>query len=176
MAWKKALREKLAKYWRLSVYHFTDVANLPLIKAHGGLYSIEQLKFRGITPPKPGGNDWSHDADEQRGLHRYVHLCFKDSHPMEHVARMDGRITTTRFLSIDVEVLFRDGVMYSPDVSNKAGVELKPIADAVEEIDLEILFTRTDWTNPVIQARLQKAEKAEILVPTFIESQFIRNL
>ncbi len=71
MGWKKELRAKLEKYGRQCVYHFTDVANLPLIRSSDGLFSIEQLKARRIVPPRPGGNEWSHDADEAVGLHRF---------------------------------------------------------------------------------------------------------
>lgn len=176
MAWKNKLRKKLAKYGCQRVYHFTDVDNLPLIRSNGGLYSLEQLKRRGITPPKPGGNDWSHDADESRGLHRFVHLCFKESHPMEYVARSEGRIGPTKFLRVNIDVLFLDGVLYAPDVSNKSGVASVPLCDAVDEIDLEILFTRMDWKDPEIQARLQQAEKAEILIPDFVDVKLIGNL
>lgn len=174
MGWKKELTAKLDKYGCRSLYHFTDDANLPVIQSSGGLYSIEQLKARGIVPPRPGGNDWSHEADTARGLHRYVHLCFKPHHPMEHQAKEEGRIGPTTFLGIGTEVLFLKGVLFAPEVSNKSGVEAMPVAEAVDRIDLEILFTRTNWSDPVIQARLQRAEKAEILVPNHIPLSVIR--
>jgi hypothetical protein len=176
LKWHKKLREKLGKYNVQYVYHFTDIQNLPLIREHGGLYSIEGLKKRGITPPRPGGNDWSQEADEFKGLHKYVHLCLASKHPMEYRAVEEGRIGPTRFLCVDAEVLYRDGVLFSPDVSNKSGVEPVAMGDAVELIDLEILKTRTAWNDPAIQERLQRAEKSEILVPNFIELDLIKGL
>jgi hypothetical protein len=42
-------------------------------------------------------------------------------------------------------------------------------------IDYEVLYTRTDWRDPVIQQRLAQAERCEILVPRFIPLELIRN-
>ncbi len=59
----------------------------------------------GIDIPAPGGNDWSHATDKQNGLHRYVHLCFRQRHPMEFLARQDGRIVDSIFLQIRPQML-----------------------------------------------------------------------
>jgi len=50
------------------------------------------------------------------------------------------------------------------------------IADAEALIDFEILYTRTDWKNPAIKARLDQAEKYELLVPQVIPLTYIRNI
>jgi hypothetical protein len=39
-----------------------------------------------------------------------------------------------------------------------------------------VLYTRTNWNDPVIKLRLQQAEKCEILVPKYIPINLIRNL
>lgn len=103
-------------------FHFTDVSNVPHITAHGGLYSLDELRRRKIPVPRPGGNQWSHDADVYKGLDKYVHLCFRLNHPMEFVARQDQRIVQTAFLEIHPDVLSIPGVLYAPDVSNKKDV------------------------------------------------------
>ena len=158
------------------LYHFTDRRNLPLIREHGGLYSADELVNRKIEVPAPGGNDWSRDADGIKGMDKYVHLCFRNTHPMEYVARQDGRISDTIYLQIHADVLLWDGVRFTGDVSNKAGVQLHTIEEAKKIIDFEVLYTRTDWRNADIQKRLQQAEKYEILVPTKIPLEMIRNL
>ncbi len=156
------------------LYHFTDRRNLEAIRQHGGLHSFAQLKARGIQIPAPGGNQWSWDADEAKGMGGYVHLCFRSSHPMEHTARQDGRIENSVFLEIDPSVLQFPEVRFTPDVSNKSGVSSVPIAEAKN--DYEVIYTRTDWENPTIKARLDQAEKCEVLVPSFIPLKYIRNL
>jgi hypothetical protein len=156
------------------LYHFTDRRNLDLIKQHGGLYPASELAQRKIQVPAPGGNEWSRDADQLKGMGQYVHLCFRNSHPMEYAARADGRLTDTVFLAIHADVLRWSGVLFTPDVSNKSGVVAVPIAQA--QIDYEVLYTRTDWTNPAIQERLKQAEKCEVLVPHRIPLNFIRNI
>jgi hypothetical protein len=157
------------------LFHFTDRRNLPLIRELGGLYPLAELSKRGIKIPAPGGNEWSRDADALKGMGQYVHLCFRGNHPMEYLARKEGRIADSIFLEIHPSVLQFPGVMLTPDVSNKASVEAIPIAEAATIIDYPVLYTRTDWTDPVIQERLKAAEKCEVLVPTFIPLELIRN-
>lgn len=157
-------------------YHFTDRRNLPVIKDLGGLFPLSQLDNKQVKVPAPGGNEWSRDADALKGMGNYVHLCFRSTHPMEFVARQEGRITDTIFLQIHPSVMQFEGVRFTNDVANKAGVESVPVADAEALIDFEILYTRTDWRDPAIKARLSQAEKYEILVPHVIPLAYIRNI
>ena len=173
---RMATRERFRRYAATNLYHFTDRRNLRLIRELGGLFSRARLMERGIKIPAPGGNDWSHDADKNKGLDRYVHLCLRNNQPMEHVARKEGRIKDSIFLWIHAAVLEFEGVLFTPDVSNKARVPRYPIEDAHKMIDLEVLCTRTDWNDPEVQKRLQQAEKCEILVPNEIPLELIRNL
>lgn len=166
--------DTLAKVSRL--YHFTDRRNISLIKEMGGLYPLSQLDQKQIKVPAPGGNQWSRDADVQKGMGNYVHLCFRSKHPMEYAARQDGRITDTVFLQIDSSVMQFEGVRFTDDVANKAGVESVAIADAQALIDFEILYTTKDWKDPAVRARLAQAEKYEVLVPHVIPLAYIRNI
>lgn len=159
-----------------ALYHFTDQQNIPSIQELGGLYSLAKLREMGVQIPKPGGNQWSHDADRRKGVDRYIHLCFRPNHPMEFVAREEGRIQASIFLQVHPDVLYWPGVKYTADVSNKAGVTIYSIEEAKALIDFEVLFMRTNWTDPEIQQRLQQAEKSEILVPEHIPIRFIRNM
>jgi hypothetical protein len=94
------------------LYHFTDRRNLPLIRELGGLLPTSELAKRGIKVPAPGGNQWSRDADQMRGMDEYVHLCFRANHPMEYLARQDGRIEDTIFLQIHPKVLQFQGALF----------------------------------------------------------------
>lgn len=158
------------------LYHFTDRRNLDLIRKLGGLHPLAELKRKGIEVPAPGGNEWSHDADGMTGMDEHVHLCFRSNHPMEYVARKEGRIADSIFLNVHPQVLQWEGVLFTPDVANKSGVQAYPIHDAVEMIDYEVLYTRTDWSDPSIRQRLLQAEKCEVLVPRLIPLDLIRNL
>jgi hypothetical protein len=93
---------------------------------------------------------------------------------MEFVARQDGRVTDSVFLEIHPSILQVPGVLFSPDVSNKSDILPVPIASA--EIDYEVLYTRTDWSQPDIQIRLRQAEKAEVLIPGSVPLSQIRGL
>ena len=156
-------------------FHFTDERNLPSIRQHG-LLSTQHLRESGISIPAPGGNEWSMDADQQSGMDAYVHLCFKLGHPMEYMARQDGRIENIFHLRIDPDVIKLPGVMITNDVSNKSGVLPQSASDMLDEIDLEVLYARTDWNDPAIQERLKAAEKCEVLIPDHVPFVCIGNL
>ena len=159
-----------------NLFHFADLRNLPSIKEKGGLFSYARLKEMAIEIPAPGGNDWSHEADAYKSMDRYVHLCFRPTHPMEHVARVDGRIASSIFLSIHTNVLQIAGVRFTAGVSNKANVETHSVEEAMSIIDFDMLYGGwKDWNNPDIQARLQQVEKYEILVPDHVPFNLILN-
>jgi hypothetical protein len=170
------MQDPFVQYAVTSLYHFTDRRNAASIRERGGLHSLAALREMGVTIPVPGGNEWSHDADAMKGLDRYVHLCFRPNHPMEYVARQDGRIADCVYLQIHPAILGFDGVMFSADVSNKSGVKIISLAEALEVIDFNVLYTRTDWSDPEIQQRLRQAERYELLVPNHVPMTYIRNL
>lgn len=162
------MKDILTRYKIDGLWHFTDRSNLAMVKQQNGLLSLGEIRRRGVAVPVPGGNQWSHDADQFKGLHEYVHLTFVDNHPMLYIARQEGRITDPVWLKIDVSILLAPGVLFTNDVSNKAGVQTMAGDEAKAQIDCELLFTRTDWKDPAIMARRRAAEKSEILVPGLI--------
>lgn len=155
-----------------SLHHFTDRSNAPTIKTMG-LLSYAAAKRAGIMIPRPGGNDWSHDADANRGLDEYVHLSLTDNHPMLYHAKKDERIVDAIHLRIAASVLRVPGVLMTLDVSNKAGVPALPLADAMPHVDHDILFTRLDWRIREFGDRRRAADKYEILIPASIASNLI---
>lgn len=167
------IKSALKKYGINLIWHFTDKSNLDSIKEQGGILSLGELEERGIDIPTPGGNDWSHQADKSKKLHEYVHAAFLDDHPMLFRAKQDERIQEAIWLKIDTSILLNDAVRYCTDVSNKTGVEVITADEAVERIDFQVLFTRTDWTDQEIQQRRQAALKSEILIPTMIPIDMI---
>lgn len=160
------------------LYHFTDEENLPSIRKHG-LLPYADLQSRRIQIPKPGGNEWSHDADKRRGLDHFVHLCLKDDHPMEYQATQGGHLGTTRFLRVSCAVLRLDDLRGCATVANKSDAEIFPLENAFDAIDLEVLF-EMPWqqvrADAALLKRYNEAKKAEILVPSCIPPELLLNL
>ena len=157
------MKSIIKKYNIDGIWHFTDRANLDSIKEHG-LLSRKTLNDKGIKIPVPGGNEWSQEADELRGLHAYVHLCFLNNHPMQFLAVQDKRIQDPIWLKIHVSVMLDPNVRFTSEVSNKSGVPILDHTEAVKQIDFEVLFTYIDWREPENHERRKAAEKSEIIV------------
>lgn len=167
------MQATLQRYGIDGIWHFTDRSNIESIIQNHGLLSLAESRRRKLTIPRPGGNEWSHDADEFKGVDQYVHLAFLDDHPMLFVAKQDQRIIDPVWLKVSTAVLDHPDVRYTMDVSNKAGVPVLTAQQAINELDFEVLFTRTDWKDPEIQARRRVALKSEILIPTSVPLQMI---
>ncbi len=92
---------------------------------------------------------------------------------MEYRARQEGRILEPRFLEINCSVLTFDGIRFTPDVSNKRGVELLTLAEACDALDFEVIYDRTDWRDPDIKQRRLAAKKYELLIPKCVPLELI---
>ncbi|WP_161978341.1 DarT ssDNA thymidine ADP-ribosyltransferase family protein [Sphingomonas oligophenolica] len=156
-------------------YHFTDTRNLALIRASGLLYTRAQKEKERVAIA-PGGNDWSLDADRRSGMDAFVHLCFFDDHPMEWIARQQGRIADSLFLKISPQVLRIPDTLIVDTVSNRADAVPRPAEEMIRNLDLKVIYTRTDWKDPAVQERLKAAKKCEILVPSHIPINLITNI
>jgi hypothetical protein len=153
-------------------YHFTDRKNLNLIRVHGLLCTAE-LKRRGFFPHvTPGGDRNSLCSDHKNGTNKYVCLCFTNSHPMCHIASTNRGLDAV-YLKIKPEILKLKGVMITNAPSNQNGIEKVSAAEALNSLDLDVIYTWMKWKDPVINARLKVAEKYEILVPTKAPIEYI---
>ena len=155
-----------------NLYHFTDESNFDTIGKRG-LLSKAQMRQEGWWPAKTGGNEWSHDQDLARGVDPYVSLCFTTNHPMKYLAHKDDRLPNPRYLIISPEVLRIEGVQIAFGVANANDTEVLPIFQALDRLDVEVIYSRTDWTNAEIQARLKAAERMEVLVPHGVARELI---
>jgi len=162
------MKKTIEKFNISHVWHFTDVANLPLIQKHRGLFSLAELERRRIEVPTPGGNELSHSLDKGKGLHEFVHLAFLAYHPMLWRAMHDGRISDPLWLKISPSIILNAGVKFCAEVSNKSGATILDHDQAAEEIDFEVLFTRVDREDQQVRARRRAALKSEILIPDFV--------
>lgn len=153
-------------------FHFTDERNLASIKKQG-ILSARLLQGAGVKAVY-GGNDRSRDADKRFGMDRYVHLCFMKGHPMEYLARNQGRIKNPSYLEIAPEILNLPDGLVSMGVSNSHDVERLPINDGLDKLDAEVIYRYT--RGPESVARWRLAHKCEILILDKIPSEYIRNL
>ncbi|NKJ43178.1 DarT ssDNA thymidine ADP-ribosyltransferase family protein [Novosphingobium sp. SG720] len=155
-------------------YHFTDTRNLPSIDQFG-LLPMSRLRQSGIAPVT-GGNATSLSIDATKGYDKFVHLCFRSSHPMAYAACKEGRIAEARFLKISPNVLKESGVLVSDMIVTANQATLGPPSEMLAKLDLEILYKTLDWKIPEVRDRLKIAEKYEILVPNYVKREFIIGL
>jgi hypothetical protein len=103
----------------------------------------------------------------------FVHLTFFAKHPMEFLARKDGRIERTTFVRVAPEVLKLPGVLITKDVSNKSGVIPIPVEEGLPQLDYAAMYTRIDWRVPENYERRKAVEKYEILIPDIVPIEFL---
>lgn len=166
------MKNYLKKFNRHWVYHFTDKRNIPEIKKNGGLMPRSMLNN---IPFIPGGNQRSIDLDNNFGMQKFVHLCFLKDHPMEYLAREDGRIYPI-WLEISTDILDSPGVLYCVGVANQIGAKYITANEAVKIMDFDHLFNWHDFSVDGNMQRHNEAKKYEILIPTKIPINLIRGL
>ncbi len=166
----------MTKYNQLFLYHFTDKRNIDGIKEYGGILSFKELCNTTGKTIYWGGNDWSHNADRMNNVDDYVHLCFLKNHPMEYIAKTEGRIKDTIWISVKHDILLVQGVRFTNDVSNKSGVVLLQNEQAINEFDFEALFKYIDFRIEGNQERKTKVEKYEVLIPKKVPIKYLGNI
>ena len=159
------------------LYHFTDVRNLPLIKKLNGIWSTAKLRI-GQCEFFPGGNELSLTQDAKVGMDYYVHLCWDRNHHMEKNIRHRDKDIKLFYLEIDRLILYEAGVVFTPGVANTSGMPKYSVQEAVDGaiIDYDAINKRIGpLYQDVPQARRQKAERTEILVPERVAIKWITN-
>ena len=82
------------------------------------------------------------------------------------------------YLEIDRLIMYEPKVVFTPGVANAKNVPQYTVKHAVENemIDYDALNKKIgSLSDPINQARRQKAERTEILVPEFLEMKWITN-
>lgn len=165
------MRSHLSRLGKQYVYHFTDRRNIEFIRTSGGLLPRSMIPGTYI----PGGNQWSIDADNMFGMQNYVHLCFLNKHPMEYLARDEGRIDSV-WLEINITVLDLPGVLYCAGVANQAGAEYLPADDAISVLDFDYMYNYHNFSVEENRNRHNLTQKYEILVPSLVPISMIRGI
>ena len=154
------------------LYHFTDEANFDSIGVKG-LVSKATMRAENWCPVAPGGNALSWSLDTYRGIDHDVSLCLTQNHSMKFFAERDGRLKNARYLAISPDILKTEGVRIAFGIANANGVKILPLAQSLEELDTEVLYSWTNWLDPVIQARLRVVERIEVLIPNAVPRPLI---
>jgi hypothetical protein len=165
------MRNYLSKLGKTVIYHFTDKRNIESIKSKGGLLPRSMLTDAFI----PGGNQWSIDADNMYGMQNYVHLCFLNKHPMEFLAKEEGRIDPI-WLEIDICILGIPDILYCAGVANQAGAVYLNNKQAIETLDFDYMYNYHDFSVEENRNRHNFTQKYEILVPSLIPLTNIRGI
>lgn len=157
-------------------FHFTDASNIPSIIKHRGLLSLENLVLQCVNNVIYASSDESRKADVKRGLDKYVRLSFVNNHPMAYVAQKENRLLKPIYLSIKPTVLTLPNIKIANGIAYGKTTTIYDFEEACKSLDFEILYTRTDWSDPIIQKRRRAAEKYELLIPNHVDISYIKFL
>lgn len=166
----------LDKYNIMSLYHFTDRANIDNIIKNGGLLSWKECEDKGIKIPKPGGggsDSLSWQLDRRSGLQDYIRVCFTRHHPMMYTALNEGRITDCAILEIDPEVVLWEETMFADMNANKIGANVGGTISDLRKIHFP---TVKEVNQFVLLSDEQPYYQAEILVKSHIPNCYIKNI
>ena len=169
------LQETLNYYGITSIWHFTDESNLKSIEKNG-LLSLERITQQRIHVPCFGADALSHNLDRKLGLDKFVHLSLIKEHPMQYIKTKEGLIPNPIWLEIDVSVLFETHSIFANDIANKNGVQSHYIDKLADIVDLEVLWSKTDWRDPIIKQRRASAKKSELMVANRIDYSKIKGI
>lgn len=126
------------------LYHFTDKSNIESIIKHGGLYSRDMCKNKGIRF-KPSGNDLSHVSDMRKKLTNHIRLSFNDRHLMMFSAMKDERKIDQVILKVNREIIFYENCLFS---NMNAADNLSKVGKNFEDFEkINFKIVTSDWTN-----------------------------
>jgi len=70
-------------------------------------------------------------------------------------------------------MLFSD-VLITLDNAVKNNTPAMKLADAIDLMDTDILYTRMNWNDSEVLSRLKRVERYELLIPNMIPPAYIR--
>jgi hypothetical protein len=155
-----------------SVYHFTDVKNLPGIRQHGILSKL-QLERHLLNVPMPGGDIESRNSDKALGNYDSVSISLTPNHPMAHSCREDGRQTDQVYIPIDPDVLRGPGVVLCLGMANSPLTQRLPLEEGLVHINFEVIYTRHGQPFSEIRHIVENFRKYEVLIPKSIDTRYL---
>jgi len=157
----------------ITLYHFTDRANIASIKKYGGLYSWDYCDKNDIIIPYQGGGSLSRDLDRKYSLQDYVRVSFTRNHPMMFVAQNEGRIQNPVILTISLDVCYFQETRFANMNATKTGHKQGKNLENLQSVH----FNTVKQINHFDLDELEKPYfQAEVLVKTWIPIKYITNI
>lgn len=155
-----------------SLWHFTDINNLPLIKKLNGLRSKEFLENNGyLKKVKCGGDGLSHKLDKMLGNWNKISLNFTPYTPMAYYKKQKNHLV---FIEIDPMVATFEDVYFTDcnAARTKNSQNREKGLRGLSFVRFDIINGRPkpydkDWIKYV---------QAEILVPDYISLKFFKKI
>lgn len=155
-----------------SLWHFTDIRNLPLIKKFNGLRSKEFLENRGyLTKVYCGGNELSHNLDRELGNWDKISLNFTPYTPMAYHIKKEKHLV---FIEIDISVATFEGVFFTDCNATRLrnGQKREKGVKGLRNVRFEHIQSKPkpydqDWVKFV---------QAEVLVPHHIPVEYFKKI
>lgn len=147
-----------------SLWHFTDIRNLPLIYELQGIRSKKYLEENGyLDRVYCGGNELSHNLDKSLGNWDKISLNFTPHTPMAYRKKREAHLV---FLEIDIEVAtFEDAIFTDCNATRIRNCQLREKGfEGLKNVKFDII---NGLPNPGDQ-KWKKYVQAEVLVPDFI--------
>ncbi len=161
---KEKILEILKKNEIESLWHFTEIENLPYIRKLDGLRSKEYLEENGYWASiRPGGDHVSHDLDRRLGNWDKISLNFKPYTPMAYRKK---KVKHLIFIEINPEIAAYEGVYFTD--CNATRVRDSQIREegltGLGQVNFGMINCLPEPWNPMWRKYVQ----AEILVPHHI--------
>ena len=164
------IRKRLAAEGIDTLWHFTDIENLPLIQGNG-LFSKARLEAENIFEQvKTGGTNESIEADRQRGNWNFISLAYTHSTPMFYHCKQKQHLV---YWAVDPEVASLEGVLFTNKNALKRfnGTTRFPGLKGLNEVKFNYFKPNTPLTKA-----WREYVQAEILVPENIPPNYLKAL
>lgn len=151
-----------------SLYHFTDIDNLPLIASLDGLRSKAFLEQHGhLESLKTGGNDLSRDLDIHWGNWDKVSLSWCSKLPMAYWREQQQHLC---YIIVEREYALQQGVIFTDRNAVDNNHHRNEGLAGLQAVDFQAVKREHPYPNPEIKKRKQ----AEVLVPNHVPLSAIR--
>lgn len=161
------MKNKLIKKGIASLWHFTDINNLPLIYKLGGLRSKESLLEYDVGEKiSYGGNNLSHELDVRNGNWDKISLSFATNTPMFYHLKTERHFV---FIEIDPTIVDENTYFTDTNATNNEHIREKGMK-GLNVVKFEAFNERSysDFWKYYSQA--------EILVPHFVPHEYFKKI